>query len=323
MSGGASAQPQERALAADTLLRLLPDLSVVGRTAVAARLAVMEAPPQQLVARLLNDPDIAVAGPILEDAANIHEDLLLGIVASGNLQRLKLIARRRRVSAKVAEALAVSGDLAVRLTLLRNAGAEIPVAAFTTIAAAAVGGETEILAPLCTRPDLPVHVALEMFWHSPSQLRRYLTSRFLTDTEGLAKILRLGKDLTDQESSDSSLEDVGAAVETALAGRLEDAAERLAAAARIAKETALRILSDTQGEPLMALFKVCGVPRSELAVNIAQLAQGATPLIDPLRKLDEVQATFDQLSFTKARVLLTYWDWATTQTGPYARTAAA
>jgi hypothetical protein len=72
----------------------------------------------------------------------------------------------------------------------------------------------------------------------------------------------------------------------------------------------------------MALFKVCGVPRSELAVNIVQLAQGPTPLIDPRRKLDEVQATFDQLSFTKARVLLTYWDWATTHSGPYARPAA-
>jgi hypothetical protein len=35
------------------------------------------------------------------------------------------------------------------------------------------------------------------------------------------------------------------------------------------------------------------------------------------RRIAELQNLFDSLSFTKARVLLTYWDWAVEQSGPY------
>ena len=35
------------------------------------------------------------------------------------------------------------------------------------------------------------------------------------------------------------------------------------------------------------------------------------------RKVEELQSLFDTLSFNKARVLLTYWDWAVSQSGPY------
>jgi hypothetical protein len=34
--------------------------------------------------------------------------------------------------------------------------------------------------------------------------------------------------------------------------------------------------------------------------------------------LAELQGFFESLSFNKARVLLTYWDWGVLGTGPYA-----
>ena len=93
----------------------------------------------------------------------------------------------------------------------------------------------------------------------------------------------------------------------------------LASAAKIKPATVERILQDDQGEPLMALLKVLGVPRSMLEAEMPRSHQWArSDLIDPSRSLAEVQAVFDQLSFTKARILLTYWDWSTTKSGPYA-----
>ena len=68
----------------------------------------------------------------------------------------------------------------------------------------------------------------------------------------------------------------------------------------------------------MALLKVVGVPRSELEKALPQMSLGIKPLIDPGRSVDEVQAVFDQLSFNKARIVLTYWNWAATRTGPNA-----
>jgi hypothetical protein len=42
----------------------------------------------------------------------------------------------------------------------------------------------------------------------------------------------------------------------------------------------------------------------------------------PADTLPELQGFFESLSFNKARVLLTYWDWAVNRKGPYATVTA-
>jgi hypothetical protein len=41
-------------------------------------------------------------------------------------------------------------------------------------------------------------------------------------------------------------------------------------------------------------------------------------LISNDRDVTELQSMFDTLSTTKARILITYWDWAVRKSGPYA-----
>ncbi len=316
-------QPQERALAADTLLRMLPQLPTKIRIAIAERLAMMEVPPPFLVARLIASKDIAVAGPLLEDCMHISDEDLFALIQMANLEKLRLLARRRRISRPISDALAASEDASVLLTLVRNKGAELSNEGFALLAAAAQI-HPDLLAPMCTRQDLPVHFAFQIFWNAPAQLRRYLLSRFLTESEMLTKILKItmdqhGGDLPTE--SEASLERIGQALEQIMDNNRTEGVISLSKASNVSVETIERILTDAQGEPLMALLKVVGVPRSELEKNIGQLAQGAKPLIDPSRNLDEVQAVFDQLSFNKARILLTYWDWASHNSGPYARAA--
>ena len=321
-SGG---QPQERALAADTLLRLLPRLPPRTRTTLAERLTMMDAPPPFLVTKLSADSDLAISGPLLEDCMHITDDNLLQLIDSGNGDKRRLIARRRRISKPVSEALAATDDTSVLLTLVRNQGAEISQDGFSLLAHSAADN-MEILTPLCTRQDLPVHFAFELFWLAPAQLRRYLLSRFLTDSENLTKILRITMDSHGEEQAPApgvDLEAVGKALmrfmsdDASMADR-DEQVSTLASAAKIKPATVERILQDDQGEPLMALLKVVGVPRSMLEADMPRLTKGAQRLIDPSRSLAEVQAVFDQLSFTKARILLTYWDWSTTKSGPYA-----
>ena len=319
----AGGQPQERALAADTLLRMLPQLPTKTRIAMAERLAMMEVPPPFLVARLIASKDIAVAGPLLEDCMQISDEDLFALTQMGDPEKLRLLARRRRISRPISDVLAASEDPSVLLTLVRNKGAELSNEGFAALAAAAQT-HTDLLAPMCTRQDLPVHFAFEIFWSAPAQLRRYLLSRFLTDSEMLTKILKITMDQHAGDlpsESEASLERIGQALEQIMDGDRAEGIASLSKASNISLPTVERILADAQGEPLMALLKVMGVPRSELEKNISQLAQGAKPLIDPARNLDEVQAVFDQLSFNKARILLTYWDWASHKSGPYAHAA--
>ncbi len=66
------------------------------------------------------------------------------------------------------------------------------------------------------------------------------------------------------------------------------------------------------------LLKALGYPRSKFEELLSMLRNGEAQLIRADRKIEELQAIFDGLSFNKARILLTYWDWYVRKAGPYA-----
>jgi uncharacterized protein (DUF2336 family) len=319
-SGASSGQPQERALAADTLLRMLPRLPTKSMIMLAERLCMMETPPHLLVAKLICDPRIEVAGPLLEECMHITDEDLALVINEGLPAKRRMMARRRRISRAITSQLVHTGDPSVLLTLVRNVSAEIPHESFIELVHLAAS-QPEILTPLCTRPDLPVPFAFELFWLAPAQLRRYLLSRFLTDSETLTKILKIaletnGDDGTKTEFPDPDL--IKDALQMFADGKADDAAAALAECAQIDAATATRILNDKQGEPLAALFKAVGVPRLVVSEILDAVMRSSSGILDPTRDPEELQSLFDSLSFNKARILLTYWDWATLQTGPYA-----
>lgn len=319
-AGNSAGLPQERALAADTLLRMLPRLPLKSTIMLSERVRLMDAPPPLLMAKLIADPNIAVSGPLLEDSNHITDEDLNMVIHDNDYAKIRLIARRRKLSRAITSELIKTSDDSVLLTLVRNLGAEITQESFLALSEQAKE-YPELLAPLCTRPDLPVPFAFELFWLAPVQLRRYLLNRFLTESENLTKILKIAR-VTDGDEPEAPLaldiEKISGAFDLLSAGETEAAAFALSAMANINTATTERILSDTQGEPMAALLKVIGVGRSDIAEAFEILQTTSPPLIDPARVIEELQSTFDSLSFNKARILLTYWDWATLKTGPYA-----
>ena len=315
--GSAAGQPQERALAADTLLRMLPRLPLKSRVMLASRLCMMEQPHHLLVAKLITDPDISVSGPLLEECAQLSDEDLLRVLAEQDPNKRRMMARRRRISRPVTTALIETNDPSVLLTIARNAGAEITAEGFAMMERAAKSRH-ELLAPMCIRADLPVHFAFSLFWLAPPELRRYLLTRFLTDSETLTKILKIARGTQGDESSSKAQNDpqeIKLALAKAANGDISAAAGSLAEMSSLAPETVQRILEDRQGEPLMALLKTLSFPRSQVQEQVEAL-KGA--VIEPTRASEELQSLFDSLSFNKARILLTYWDWACLGTGPYA-----
>ena len=309
--------PQERALAADTLLRLVPRLPLKSLLVLAERLCMMDNPPQLIVAKLIGDPRIEVSGPLLEECSQITDEVLIAVIYEGLPAKRRMMARRRKISRAVAAQLVQTADPSVLLTLVRNATAEIPHESFIDLVNFA-SEQSDLLAPLCTRQDLPVPFAFELFWSAPAQLRRYLLSRFLTDSETLTKILKIALVGNSDEIANNTFPDpelIKAALQLAADGKMDEASASIASLAQINAATAERILSDRQGDPLAALFKAVGVPR---VIAGEMLAHAATTILDPTRDPEELPSLFGSLSFNKARILLTYWDWATLQTGPYA-----
>lgn len=315
--GSAAGQPQERALAADTLLRMLPGLPLKSRVMLATRLCLMEQPHHLLVAKLITDPEITVAGPLLEDCSHLSDEDLQRVLAEQDPAKRRMMARRRKISRQITKALIETGDPSVLLTIVRNAGAEITTEGFALLEQAA-GKRGELLAPMCIRQDLPVHFAFSLFWLAPPELRRYLLTRFLTDSETLTKILKIARGTHGADAAEKTQADpqkVKLALGWAASGDLEAASETLAEMSGLAQETITRILHDRQGDPLMALLKTLSFPRSQIQDQL-EILKGS--VIDPGRQPEDLQSLFDSLSFNKARILLTYWDWSSLGTGPYA-----
>jgi Uncharacterised protein conserved in bacteria (DUF2336) len=319
-SGNASGLPHERALAADTLLRLVSRLELKPLIMLAQRLAMMDAPPNLLVARLIRDPRVEVAGPLLEDCVQITDRDLETVVSEGEPAKMRMIARRRNLGHAISEVLIKSGDPSVVLTLVRNAEAEISHEGFQSLLVLAENHE-ELLAPIATRQDFSAQYAFELFWLAPAQLRRFILSRFLTDSETLTKILKIT--MATKLDEEGEVEPLNQHVlleglERAARGHLDVAAEELSGTIHLSSATVLKVLSDLQGDALVVMLKAAGYPRSALMGLLKRMQDADMPLVARDRDITELQNLFETLSFNKARILLTYWDWAQSKTGPYA-----
>jgi uncharacterized protein (DUF2336 family) len=312
-------QPQERALAADTLLHLIPRTPVKSLVAMAERLTIMEAPPPLVLAQLIHDRRIEIAGPLLERCSAIADHDLVEVMADGNEQSIRMIARRRHLSPILCDALIATGDSSAILTLVRNPGALLTHEAFHRLNEFATE-HPSLQAPLATRADLPAPVAFELFWVLPAELRRYVISRFLTDSSTLGRILKLTMRIDAETESPvgarfSTPEEIDCLIAAMASGNVPEAGRTLAAVLGLASETAAKILADARGEPLCVALKALGVPRARFEEVVAAAKTGA---IHASHALAGLQGFFESLSFNKARVLLTYWDWGVLGTGPYA-----
>jgi len=321
-----TSQPQERALAADTLLRLVPRLPLKNLAGLVERVSLMETPPQLLVRRLIRDARIEIAGPLLERASAISDQDLMAVIAEGDAPKQRLIARRRTISPALADAVINAGDSGALLTLVRNPGATFSIESFHRLGELAANMPA-LQAPLATRLDTPGPVAFELFWALPAELRRYILSRFLTDSETLNRILKIalavgsgdaGEDPTPEPKFPEKAK-VDAFVEIANGSDRPAAAARLAELAGISLANADRIMADREGEPMTVVLKALGLTRARFAEVMDAFRQLPQPLLRSDRNISDLQGIFDSLSFNKARMLLTYWDWAAQHLGPYAR----
>ena len=313
-------QPQERALAGDTLLRLVSRMPVASLIGLCDRLCIMDAPPPLLVRRLIQHANIDVAGPLLERCPGISDQDLMGMIELGEPAVLKLIARRRHLSPSLTDALIRHGDASVTISVVRNPGAALSHEAFNMLAETAKT-KTSLQAPLATRADTPAPIAFELFWTLPPQLRRYVLSRFLTESANLDKILKIAQTLDESNGAGPPRVAEKAECEDLISliaqGKTAEAACKLAALAGISEANATRIIADPEGEPLTVAMKAIGMSRTQSAAAAETLRDAPEAPLRSNRRITELQNLFDSLSFTKARVLLTYWDWAVEQSGPY------
>ncbi len=308
-------------------LRLIARMPPKSVLALAERFSLMEEPPGLIIKQLIAHPNEEVAALVLEKCANVTDQDLLELIMQGSENKRLMVARRRHVSSALVDALISRGGASVYLTIVRNPGADISYDAFIELCELAKN-QPSLQAPLATRTNTPAPVAFELFWFLPSELRRYVLSRFLTDSETLTKILKItlavdasaANDVTERKFPPRArIEELVGLIEE---GLTPEASRLMAGLSGICEACARRLIADPDGEPLTIVMKAMGATRALFAAAIERWQTSTSAMLRTDRNLDELRNLFDSMSFNKARVLLTYWDWAARKAGPYARHAA-
>jgi uncharacterized protein (DUF2336 family) len=143
-----------RAMVDDLLQRLAEDQLPRVRRIVAEELKACANVPAAVIRRLAEDPDLAVAGPVLEFSPLLDDATLLALIRNAPADgALAAIARRAGLSGPVSDAIAGADDIGAIAALLGNRSAQIREETLDALVERAIDIE-DWHAPLVRRPAL-------------------------------------------------------------------------------------------------------------------------------------------------------------------------
>jgi uncharacterized protein (DUF2336 family) len=328
--------PQERHIASDLLIEALRDSDTQSRVRCAERMALLVDAPALLL-RFLAKDELQVAIPLLEVCEGFDDSDLIATINApmvGEGHRL-LIAKRKRVSEVVVDALVSFSEPEVVLALLRNEGATFAHPAME--AATAMSKSSPQLTPhLLRRLELKPSQGLTLFWWAGPDERKRIFQRFAVER---VTLLDSAQDLFAKAAKDGwqdplvrktlqfierrqrnreaatrspygSLEGAIDALEHELPSK--DFFREFSFLSGVKPMCGAQILSDIGGEAIAVLCKATGLKRKYLRLLWKGLRRPIGSEDDPGDAWSRALYTFDTLSTNKAQTVLRYWNWALT-----------
>ena len=312
---------RERALMTEILRRLIHDVEMEVRRALAERLAVEPDAPSALVVELANDA-IEVAQPVLVKSTVLQDADLIEIIHERTLEHQLAVATRERLSQGVSDALVEKGNTDVIRTLLENHGAEISHATMAYL----VEQSKRVDAyqnPLVHRTDLPPDLARQMYWWVSAALRKHIVENFAIDAAALdqhvedvvtgalagqgpagrptpRKSEELAKKLAERDTITPQL-----LVQTLRDGEMALFEALLSEVSRLRRNLVRRIVFEPGGQGLAVIARAIGVGKPDFA-SIFLLSRAARPgdkMVDP-SELSRVMAFFDRVRPVAAQRVL-------------------
>ncbi|WP_454628963.1 DUF2336 domain-containing protein [Bradyrhizobium cenepequi] len=298
----------------DVLVHLIGAVEARTLTKLSAPLADLKSAPKEVVRRLAQHEDAAVAIPILRKCEGLSEDDLIEVIRTRGEKHLGAIAGRSTVSRGLTDALLMRGEAAICCILARNPGAQFSIVGFATLVDMALRDD-DIAYALVQRPDLPRDVLCELVAKcSPSAQARLLKT---APPERHGAIRTLIEETTVRASARKSAPlDYSEAKATVLAlnnaGQLNDSTVNRFAIRRehpsiIASLSLLAAVPIETIEALMetddcyGLVLACRASRLDwqTAVAIIKSRKGVKP-VSP-QQLEQAREAFDTLSLSTAQ----------------------
>ena len=327
--------PQERHMAGDVLVELLRDADIELRESVAKRLVMLNEAPRTILVLLAKD-DIQVACHVLEESKSLTDSDMIQIVQKVSGAHRKVIAKRRKVSDAVVDALVQFLEEDVVETLLKNKGANFSETALQRILTVS-RSHLPYVDLLVKRVELRPSHGLTMFWWANSDTRKKILHRFGVTRNilqqschdlfpkaakegwsdpGVRKALqfierrqrnRAAMDRSEYETLEAAIE---AAEESGLTRKLT---EEISYISGSKPATGAQILTDKSGEAIAILVKAPGVKRHYIEKIWRALKRPVHDVDGEIHPdLAKVMTTYDVISTDKAQTVLRYWNWSLT-----------
>ncbi len=268
------AYTEELAAIFDSVMgRLMEGIDQQALIALSTRLGPADRAPRGVIARLSQDDDIAVAGPVLEQSGALDDDQLAAVARTKSQAHLAAIAGRRKIAVPITDILTERGDDDVRRKLAGNEGARFSHAGFSRTIQRAQA-DAALAVALASRIDLPPELFEALVEKATAEVRSRLVAN-----AGVAMRRRIAEVLCSisekvARAANGGGEDSGTGGRAMFAHDPAQARERLARSIETRNLTALiEALASAAGAPGDAVADLVR-QQSEEGVLIAGKAAG-------------------------------------------------
>lgn len=299
----------------EVLSRLIADSDAKVRARLSHRLAPLVNAPAKVVKRLASDDDIAVAGPLLEQAQRVAENDLIAIAETKKQVHLRAIAGRPGIGEAVTDILVRRGDRQVARRVADNRDARLSEASFLALIERAED-DAVLAVKLTRRPDIPVRLLRDPVLNSSELVQKRLFAVSRTQApNGVAAGRNRGcatnspHEYSAAQRTVESLRqhdklDEAALVALASTGQFQETVAALASLCGVPLGVVDRLMSGDRPDPVLILARSVGWGWPTVKA-IIMVGPGRSRGSD--RDLHAAYAIFERLSPATAQRVVLFW----------------
>jgi uncharacterized protein (DUF2336 family) len=304
----------------DVFGHLINEIEAKTRAELSRRLAPVGNAPLEILRRLAQDDDIAVAGPVLTQSSRLADADLVRIAQSKSQAHLSAISGRSNIAEAVTDVLVKRGDQDVVHKVVDNQGARFSETSFSSLVNRAE--KDGLLAEkVGQRADIPSHLFRELLLRATEVVQKRLLAAAKPETQAeirrvLAKVSRevaatapAGRDYSKAQQIVRALAKAGKLDEAALEDfakneKCEETIVSLAELCSVPIEVIDRLMEGERPDPVLILCKAAGFgwPTARAIVAARPGRSGTSGA-----GIDAAFANFDRLSPGTAQRVVRFW----------------
>ncbi len=295
---------EQIALFDDVIGRLIKEADVKALAEMARRLAPAPNAPTGVLLTLAGNDDIAVAGPVLQQARFDDPDLKT-IAETKSQAHLLALSTRLGVSEGLSEVLVERGNGEVLRSLAANPKARLSENAFTTLIKRAE--RDDVLAETVgLRSDVPPRLFRQLLMQARDMVQKRLLARAKPETQAeIRRVLAKANDAATAKPAprkQSKLTEADVA-EFAKTGKYDETIAALATICTVPVEVVDRLINAERMDPVLILARAAGFGWPTVRAIIS-----ARPAAKPSSQtLDAASENFAQLTAATAQRVVRFW----------------